>query len=110
MYPLECAGHYAVPIRAGKPNIVQIMAAVEDMSKDARLTLLDDSTVKQSDVWGKIVASKSSDHALLCDLKCMAGKAGMLQLKCPEPIKVRNGISILHSENIQPGSIFVYVR
>jgi hypothetical protein len=110
MYPIECAGHYAVPLKAGKPNIVQIMAAVDDLTKEARLMLVDDLTVGPSDKWGKMPANKTKDHSVLCDLKGVAGESGMLQLNCPDTMKVRNGISIIHSENIQPGSIFVYVR
>jgi hypothetical protein len=109
MYPLTCAGGYAVPIRAGKFEIVQIKATIDDLSVDSRLRIIDDDGITSSR-WGRILADGTDQDTGICDLKGIADTVGDLSLDLIEPIKVRDGISISYATNLVPGNIFIYVR
>lgn len=109
MYPLTCHGGYPMPIRAGRFEIVQINATVDDLSVDSRLRLIDDGGITD-DKFGRILADGIDQDTGICDLKGIANTVGDLRIQFKEPIKVRDGISISYATNILPGSIFVYTR
>ncbi|UCE05512.1 MAG: hypothetical protein JSW07_18170 [bacterium] len=111
MYPLLCQGGYGMPIKAGKFEIIQIEAPGSDTNASSRLTLLDDTEVEPTDdKWGQLVKTKTKVHHIIYDQKRVAACHANLSTELKEPIKVRNGLSVLNATNLVPGSIMVYAK
>lgn len=102
MYPILCPGGYGVPWKLGKFEIVHIEAPGSDTNASSRLTFLDDTEA--------MVTTKVSKHRLIYDQKRVAACHANIGGELKEPIKIRNGLSLLNSTNLEPGHIFVYVR
>lgn len=108
MYPILCPGGYGVPMKAGKMEIVAIVAAGSDASSSSRLTLLDYAAA--GDKMGTFIKSKTKDYDQIIDIKRVAACEPNITFYPALPIKTRSGISVLRSSNMEPGSITVYVR
>lgn len=109
MYPLTCYGGYPMPLKAGKFEVVQIKATVDDLGADSRLRLVDDEGITSSK-WGRVLADGIDDEVAICDLKGLANTVGDLRFTPHQSIKLRNGLSVAYCTNIVAGSIFIYVR
>ena len=110
MYPLTCYAGYALPVRVGKFEVCQIIAALEDIDVDAKLTLIDDQALTETSVHGRILPDSEDYKTPIIELKSNASTVGELIESFHEPIKLRKGISIVACDNLKPGKIFVYVR
>lgn len=103
MQPIRCQGGYAVPIKAGKMEVVAISAPGDELSSISRLRVVDNSTEKvlaETDWGGRIVA----------EAKSIANSEGNITFVFPEPVKVMEGVNVTYADNLVPGSICVYVR
>jgi len=110
-YPLTCAGRYAIPIKPGKNKVVKVIAAVNDRASNSRLTLIDDHTITVGDKQGTVRSTKTSDYTQILDVKGVGGQGmGYLTAEFPGGLKLRDGITVVDTTNLQPGSIFVYVE
>ena len=103
MYPLHCYGGHAMPIRTGKFSIVAVAAKPETLTDTLEFSLWDtgsNSPVNSSDlpVDAQRIAHFESDDST------------SLFVSFPEPLKVRNGISVGDGANLDGGKLFVYVR
>lgn len=108
MYPIGCSGGYAIPCRGGKRRIVAIALTPKTLGTDTRLTLIDDYSEKNKK-WGSTAATQVKDDNSIIDLKIDAGTVdGSIFIAFPEPITVRNAISIVNANNTQPGYLCVY--
>lgn len=110
MYPLTCYAGFALPVKAGKFEICQINAALEDVDVDAKLVLIDDQAITESSLHGRILPDSEDYKTPIIELKSNGGVVGELVESFNEPIKVRRGLSISACDNLKPGKIFVYVR
>uniref|UniRef100_A0A6M3KUP4 Uncharacterized protein n=1 Tax=viral metagenome TaxID=1070528 RepID=A0A6M3KUP4_9ZZZZ len=114
MRPLVCPGGYAVPNRTGKFRIVAITAACSSVSASSRLMLVEDSKAPNSleQKWISLDGSdtKEKQHTILVDLKRVAACDANIIYNPPEPINTTNGILSIKTDNLEPGSIAVYVE
>lgn len=110
MQPILCSAGYGVPLKAGRLEIVQVIAPGSDTNSSSRLTLIDDGALEDGDKFGNFVATKTSKHRLVFDKKRVAACHANIDEELAEPMKVIHGISVLNAENLVPGSIFVYIR
>ena len=110
-YPLTCAGHYPIPIKPGKNKIVKIIAAISDRASNSRLTLIDDHTIVSGDKQGTVRSEKTSDYTQIVDLKGVGGQGmGYLEADFPGGLKLRDGVTVVDTTNLQPGGIAIYVE
>lgn len=109
MYPLVCKGGYPMPLRAGKFDIVQISAPAGTVGTVSRLTLIDDLGLAEDATLGRVLTNDNIYKTTIVDLKSTTAEGGLNQV-FQEPLKVRKGISVKNADNLQPGSIMVYVR
>lgn len=105
MYPLVCAAGYPNPVRKGKFEVLQITATVTDPAATARVKLLDSD---QMMLYPSTYSSPSEPQFI--DIKIAPNEKGTLEGKLAEPVKLRKGISIVNADNIDVGSLKVYVR
>jgi len=110
MYPLTCYAGYALPLKAGKWEICQISAAIEDVDVDAKLTLIDDQDLTDTSIFGRILPDAETYKTPFIELKSNGAGYGELSENFHEPIKLRKGLSIVACDNLKPGKIFVYYR
>lgn len=105
MYPILCPGGYGVPIKKGKMEVCGIDLKVTASSGDFQVSLFDTNRGVSLNI-----ADKKSSDALFAHV--FGGSTSLVPpfLPFPEPIKMRNGISIGDIDNIDPGQIFVYIR
>lgn len=127
-YVAQCFAGFAMPLIAGKSEIIGIRATISDSTKAARLTLIDDPTLDAMvDItgsgtrprWGKgygdgARSTPDGSHGIpvLIDIQASANALdGVLRADAmAEPIKVRNGISATNAYNLIGGSITMYIR
>jgi hypothetical protein len=110
-YPLTCAGKYPMPIKPGKNKIVKIIAAISDRTANSRLILIDDHTINPVDKQGTVRSLKTTDHTQLVDLKGVGGQgAGYLEADFPGGLKLRDGVTVVDTTNLQSGGICIYVE
>jgi len=110
-YPLTCRAHYPMPIKPGKNKIVKIIAAIKDRSANSRLILIDDHTIVQGAQQGTVRHEKTSAYTQLIDLKGVGGQGmGYLTAEFPGGLKLRDGVTVVDTTNMQPGGIAVYVE
>lgn len=102
MYPITCRAGYALPVKAGRFEITGISAVAKDTTTPIRLTLVDEGSYATIDDLNYVATNKP----FLADLQ---GDT-MFRVFFPEPIKVRNGVNLVHADNCVPGKIFVYIR
>lgn len=110
MYPNVCAGGYPTPFVKKGNSIVAISVPALDTTKATRLTLLDDVAINDDGKIGKIRASDWVGNTKIVDLKGIASEDGTLDWTAPEPIRVRNAVSVVNADNTVAGSIFVYIK
>lgn len=110
MYPLQCAGGFPLPIKAGKLEIYGVSAVVSDTTAASRLTLIDDRNLPEGAVVGRVLGSDYDDDKGIIDIKGIASADGVLEQIFPEPLKLRHGLSSVNSSNLVAGTIKVYVR
>ncbi len=112
MRPLTCYGGYPNPLREGKFSVVGMRAIVSDPTAASRVTLVDDSTLKQGDRHGRILDKnyKASAHTPLIDAKGVANNDGTLEIIFPEPMTVLYGLSAVATDNIEGGTLSVFIR
>lgn len=110
-YPLQCYAGYAMPVKAGKFEIVGYFATPEAIGTAMEIAIIDDASIKSGDSFGKLLNSMDptlvNTKTVITWEKVGAGFNASQTLG--EPIKTRNGISI-YSTNIKGGSLCVYVR
>ena len=110
-YPLTCQGRYPIPIRPGKNKIVKIVAAVEDRAMNSRLIVIDDHLMTVGDVQGQVRSEKVSTQTQIVDLKGIGGQGpGVLEATFPGGLKLRDGVNVVDTTNLQAGSICIYVE
>ncbi len=109
MYPLTCVGGFAMPVKAGKMEVVGFMVTVDDKTADSRFAIVDDPAIKSSDNWGQLLSTLTNQKKILADYKGQGNVDTILGVLFDEPIKTRNGISIF-TDNVLAGSVCVYVR
>jgi len=112
MYIMQCPAGYAIPLKAGRYEIVGIKSTVNSTSSASRLILCDDKNISDGDKWGNFIDGTTPyDNAnIFVDLKGIANLDANLEVLFPEPIKLRHGISAIVTTNLIAGSIMVYVR
>lgn len=111
-YPLQCYAGYSMPIKAGKFEIIGYFAAPEAIGTAMEIAIVDDTSIKPGDNFGKIIssmASTSTDNTKTVIAWERVGVGYNAVQTFGEPIKTRHGISI-YSTNIKGGSLCVYVR
>jgi len=113
-YPIQCTAGFPMPLVVGKYEILGFVAEISDTTADAQIAIYDDRTIKTEDAFGKLIAVADIYHTktLLVDLKsdgAASGASGYLEYDFPEPVKIRNGLSIA-ADNIKGGSLCVYRR
>ena len=109
-YPLTCKAGYPLPIKPGKFTIKKIIAAVNDRTANSRLILIDDHTVKAPEKQGTVRSTKTSDYTQIIDMKGVGGQ-GMGYLDSGEiNLKMRDGLTVVDTTNLQAGGIAVYVE
>jgi hypothetical protein len=107
MYPITCAGGYPIPIKKGRFSIWGISVTSTSTAAVTRITLVDSDAFREvSDA--EILTDKNS-RPVLCDLKGIANADSGLSFVFPEPIKVRNGVTIANGTNLLPGRNIVYI-
>lgn len=111
MYPLTCRGGFPMPVKAGRFEVVGVRATVNTTTADSRLRLIDDPNIKEGEPFGKILTdSYTGAGTQIADVKGIGGTDANLEVLFPEPMKLRNGVSITHCDNLVTGSIALYVR
>ena len=110
-YPLTCQGKYGVPIKPGKMKIKKIIAAVSDRTANSRLTLIDDHTVATGSKQGTVRSEKTRYHTQIVDLKGIGGQGnGYLEADFGDDgLKLIDGLTVVDTTNLEPGSITVYI-
>lgn len=110
-YPLTCRGNYPIPIKPGKNKIVKIIAAVEDRATNSRLIVIDDHLMAVGDVQGIVRSEKLRTQTQIVDLKGIGGQgSGVLEAEFPGGLKLRDGVNVVDTTNLQPGSICIYIE
>jgi hypothetical protein len=116
-YVAQCLAGFAMPLRAGKFDVIGVRATISDTSKAARLTLFDDSTLdslNKGDRYGKGYSGTDpvAKPATLFDMYAAASALdGILRIDfTDEPITVRNGISATNAYNLVGGSVCLYIK
>ena len=109
MRPIQCLGKFAMPIKAGKFDILGMEATVSDTALASRFAIVDDESIKPTDNNGVILNSLLYKRDVLADVKGVASVDSTIGFMFPEPIKTRHGISLYH-ENLVAGSVIVYTR
>jgi len=108
MYPIQCAGGFSIPLKAGKFRIMGIKATISDPTAVARIMLVDDPDIsKNQSSQGYLISSASNQRRILADIKSVASTVGCLEADFPSPIKTRHGTSAYFT-NVLPGSVCVY--
>ena len=117
MYPVTCAGGYAVPLKAGSFEIVGLRATVNSPASASQIILYDDGGIPSGDKFGRILPSDFDPGTIdskrvtqLCNIKGIANLDANLEVLFPEPIKTRFGTSVSILSNVVPGSVELYVR
>jgi hypothetical protein len=115
MYPLQCAGGYNVPAKAGKFRIVGFTVAVDDTGASAEVAIIDDPNIKSGNA-GFIIPDldlpTTVRHILVHKKKVFdtdGNYDATIEWFPPEPLMVRYGTSLFFS-NIKQGSFCLYVR
>lgn len=107
-YPLQCAGGYPVPLKAGRFEIWGYSAAPDVIGTATEVAIFDDVTIRPGDNFGRLISTfDENTKACLWYDKVPAGTSPGWQLA--EPIKTRYGISI-YTSNIKGGSLCLYAR
>ena len=110
-YPLTCRAHYPMPIKPGKNKIVKIIAAIADRASNSRLILIDDHTLLKGALQGTVKSEKTTEHTQIVDLKGVGGQgAGYLEADFPGGLKLRDGVTVVDTTNLQAGGIAIYVE
>ena len=110
-YPLTCRAGYPMPIKPGKNKVLKIIAAVEDRAMNSRLTVIDDHQMNVGDKQGTVRSTKTSNHTQIVDLKGIGGQGpGVLEAELPGGLKLRDGVNVVDTTNLQAGSIAIYVE
>ena len=110
MYPLQCAGGFFNPIKAGVFHVVGMSAIVDDVSSDSRVTLIDDVNLAKNATFGEIRDSDYDVQKGVIDAQGIGNVHPTLDFWPETPIKIRNGLSSVNTENIIAGTLKVYVR
>lgn len=110
MYPLTCAGGFPNPVKAGKMEFLGVQATSKQINQPSRITLIDDRGISPDAKYGRILDSGSVATVQICDKRVEDNVNGMIEWYPPEPIKLRNGISVLRADNIEAGSLKVFVK
>jgi len=87
MYPIQCSAGLFHGLKSGKFSIVSVSAIVNDETSNSRLGFIDDKAIPTNASSGRILQNTY-------DLQTC----------------IRNATSLVHSDNIKPGTIKVYVR
>lgn len=103
MQPIRCQGGYAVPIKAGKMEIMAIQAPADDTASLSRLKVVDNGTET-------VLANTAEGDRIVTEAKRMTNSEGNITFFFPEPIKVMSGVNVTYADNMVPGSICIYVR
>lgn len=111
MYPMTCAGGYPVPIKGGRFEVIGFKATVNTTTSDSRVTLMDDPFINEGDKQGRILTASYADRGTkFIDVKGMADIDANLEVLFPEPMKIRNGVSLIRADNVVPGSMILYIK
>lgn len=105
MYPLQCYAGYPMPIKAGKFEILGVIATVSSATLESQLTLVDNAQAK---VVGPTY--EAAYEPRIIDFKANAGETGTIGGMFTEPMKTRGGLSAVKATNLVGGSVKVYVR
>jgi hypothetical protein len=110
MRPILCAGGYGVPMRAGAFQIVHVTAACSDSNASSRLQISEAASTIANQQWVPKLAAKLRNNDLLIDLKRVAACQPNIDWSPQEQLQVTKGLAIIKTENLEPGSIFVYIK
>ena len=110
-YPITCYAGFPMPLSIGKYEITGIAATVDDPTAASYVILYDDSSIKASDLFGKMVLFEDLDETKyqFIYLKGLANVDTLLSYEWAEPLKTRYGLSVC-CNNIRGGSLAVYRR
>jgi len=109
MYPIQCHAGFAMPVKAGKMEIVGFHATVDLLTATSEFAIVDDNTIKPDDKWGHLLGTIEDQDGIIVYCKGLGSIDTSLDFVFPEPIKTRYGISI-YGDNLLAGSVCVYVR
>ena len=113
MQPLRCVGGFGLPIKQGKFTIREIKAVVKNPNADSRLLLVDNSANQSYPNSMLEYPAKSREstynNAPVVDMRGVGDVDSILRESLPSGLKVNNGISIGDLDNIEAGSMYVYV-
>jgi len=107
MYPIQCCAGYSIPAKAGKFEILGMVAVANDITASSRFAIVDDENITGKQ--GFVLDSLTNKKRILGDIKGIASSDGTLGIIFPEAIKTRNGTSV-YMENVVAGSLIVYTR
>jgi len=110
MYPIQCSAGLFHGLKSGKFSIVSVSAIVNDETSNSRLGFIDDKAIPTNASSGRILQNTYDLQNCIIDIKGIGGVDGTINYVPPEPIVIRNATSLVHSDNIKPGTIKVYVR
>jgi len=100
MYMLTCAGGYPIPIERGKFHIVGFQVTADSTAAASRCTFIDSDAFKE-------VTDGQDYKNVISDLKGIANVNGTLLHMLPEPIKVREGITVANWTNVRRATVYV---
>jgi len=110
-YPIHCVGGFSVPVKKGKFEVKGFTVTVSDPTIDSAFMIVDDPTINEDDLTGKIIGSEAEGIALGTVLAYVKGDGSAytptLEWCPPEPIKTRHGISV-YALNTLAGACCVY--
>lgn len=91
-------------------EFVGLQATSKQINQPSRVTLIDDRGLTVDAKFGRILPSDSTETVQICDKRVEDNVNGMVEWFPAETIKLRNGISVVRADNIEAGSLKVYVR
>jgi len=110
MYPIQCAGGFSLPTKAGKFQVCGVVVTAQSTTVATQIILVDDIAIGDRDIGYILSAEEVVDKKkVLVNLKGIANVDGTIGVIFPEPIKTIYGLS-MYSENTVPGSVCVYIR
>lgn len=102
MYPITCAGGYPIPIKKGRFKIHGFLVTAKTTSLATRCTFVDGDDFKE-------ITDDQTMKPVLADLKGLANAEDVIGVMFPEPIQVRDGITISNGTNLIAGRTLVYI-
>ncbi len=110
MYPNTCTGGFFMPLKTGRFTITGFKATVADPTAVSRVVLIDDETILPYDKFGKFHPTSYTIQTGIIDEKGIANADAILECIFPSPVRIRNGISAINTDNLQAGTLKLYVE